>query len=299
VVGNDAETQGQKVTNILNFMVNAGEVEHYAQVLVQLGIPLPQFTLWNVKFTPDIRSSFDIGTSFATTTRAGVFEFGAGASVADPRIQMYIKQDVKVGLNFAWEYEEDHYGVFKLYAMNRWDRDEGITGNEVVIQGKAIDLDEPKNSTNNVVMDLKYGYRGDNYTLMGSIEEIKLSTVSDKVGEAGVANGGNLYNAIDPMFRIHGEYVFEAGLMDFIPYLGFHTRSGYNMDQGYYAGLEWIPEFIPFRVGIRWDTEHYNLSLRARLWFFHLEYTARLAHQQSNEGFEVPNMHVANIRFSF
>jgi len=292
--------ESNDLVELEQFIREEGEKEHFINGSISLGIPFSAFRLWRTKFIPSVRASFDLGGSLATTTRTGVINFGDfTASLIDPKTSIYLRQDTKFGVNLDLEYESHHYGSIHLYNFNRWDRQEAISKTDINENDKLFDLDQPKNTTNNIALDLKYGFRGDNFTLMAAIEEIKLSTLSDSKGEADVTNGGALYNNIDALFRLHAEYVFEVGLMDFIPYVGLHNRSGYNLDDGIYYGLEWIPEFTSFQAGARIDSEFYNLSARIKYRGIQLGYTTKIAHKDRADGFEVPNMHLANIRLSF
>jgi len=292
--------ESDDVNEVLNFIRAETEKEHFFNAALALTIPLPRFRAWSVRVTPSIRGSLEIGGTLASTIRPGLISGGGfTASLLEPKVSIYIKQDIKTGLNLDWEYKKNHYGLVNIYGLNRWDREEASSKDDIDENDKLIDLDSPKNTSNNIVMDLKYGYRGDNFTIMTAIEEIQLATLSNSEGELDRSNGGFLNNEIDALFRVHGEYVFEVGLMDFIPYAGFHSRNGYTIGDGIYYGLEWIPEFISLRAGARIDSEYFNLSGRYKIGFLQLEYTAKIARREEVDGFEIPNIHLANIRFNF
>ena len=182
-------------TELASFISSKSEKEHFVNGALALAIALPRFKLWNTKFTPSLRGSAEIGSSLAATIRPGVITLGSfTASAIDPKLSVYLRQDIKIGLNFDWEYSRNHYGLVSLYNFNRWDREEAISKDDINESDEVLDLDQPKNTSRNLAMDLKYGFRGHNFTIMAAIEEIKLAAISDKTGLPDVNNEGALHN---------------------------------------------------------------------------------------------------------
>ena len=153
-----------------------------------------------------------------------------------------------------------------------------------------------KNTTLNAVADFKYGYRNGRLRGWASVEEVKLAEVSDRKAEA-----GTLIYGTNPLFRLHGEYIYRFAGFSVKPFVGMHKREGYDFDDGLYVGSDLGFHVWGDRIGVRGramvDKEHLTLSPQLKLWLFHVDYMLKAPISSEVNGVKPATVHSVNIRF--
>ena len=134
---------------------------------------------------------------------------------------------------------------------------------------------------------------------MVRVEELKLLSLSDKEGDTTLVNNGSLINDFDPLIRLHGEYVFDLEILDIKAFAGVHTRSGYDIGDGYYVGSEFTFGWFPLSAVLALDSTYLTIQPRFRFLFLELEAGYKIAVSDEEEGFAVDDVLHANFRIAF
>lgn len=216
-----------------------------------------------------------------------------------PNIFVMAKQDIKAGVHFDYKTENNYYGFLHLYALHRTDISLRISQDALARDGDVLDLGDEQNSQTQLTLDYRLGYDWERYSVFGSIEEVKIATLSDNKDKAGDLNYGT-----DPLLRVHGSAKFKMIGFELVPFVGVHKRSAYGFGEGIYGGTDLSFYTWGERLGVQLrgmvDTEHLTFMARAKLWLMQLEYALKAPTSSTvDNDVKVSSLHNVNIRFFF
>ncbi len=236
----------------------------------------------------------------ALTEYRGKFVFPALTSTEVPTMEALVKMDGKAGLltNF---YKDELSGFVNLYWMHRTDYYALITQEDIVNKTDFKDKYKNKNTQTFIMSDIKVAHdweflEGFTWNAFGSVEEIKISRLSDNKTKA-----GDLRYGVDPLFRFQTGMMFRLGVVGVNAFTGFHKRSGYGFSDGLYVGLDGNVGVLGDRLQVQlrtlFDKEHWTLSPRLKLWFMQLEYSLKNPLRSRIDGVKPSAIHSLNVRF--
>ena len=212
-----------------------------------------------------------------------------------PLIDTYVKADAKLGVWFDYEKDKEWFGTFGLYMLGRADLK--VQADSTLLLAGAGDLEPSNNMTLNTMIDYKIGYKYENFTFSGSVEELKLAELSNEEEGLEPAFGTSA------LLRFHADALYELSVFKVKPFLGSHARSGYGFGDGYYIGADSSFHFWEDRLGVTVrtmvDKEHFTLGLNAKLWFMFLDLNGKFAMTDEVDNIKVSNYYYANLRFFF
>jgi len=214
-----------------------------------------------------------------------------------PDIYNYIKGEARVGLNFDYIWDEHFFGAFSLYGLGRADYSLRVSAQTLANNSDALELPDDLNTTVNMAMDYRLGYRNGNLTGFVAFEDVKLARMSDEEETA-----GQLFYGEDMLIRLHGEYLYKLSFFSVKAFGGVHKRSSYGLGDGYYLGGDFGAHVWEDRVGLRMrgmiDSEHLTISPMIKLWLVHLEYMLKQPIKSEVDGVKPSTIHSLNLRIS-
>lgn len=215
----------------------------------------------------------------------------------DPTMTLLAKADAKVGFYNDYTYGEHFFGNFNLYAMGRADLYQFVTGTQIA-KGDSIESPKKMNTETTLQADYRLGYRNTNYSIFGSVEELKLMKLSDaKEGSKEHTYG------YDPLMRLHADATFRANAFSIQPFVGVHKRSGYGFDDGMYAGTMVGAYVWGDRLGLQLrgivDKQYLTISPRMKLWLMQLEYSLKKPLKQTDGDVKLTALHSVDFRIFF
>lgn len=219
-----------------------------------------------------------------------------------PIVSAYAKLDGKGGLlvNMEKKTDEDQkwFGYVNLYGMARTDYKVKITAASLVNDKGLTDQVKDANTQVHLMTDLKLGYQWFNYSLAGVLEEIKISTFSDRKDK-----GGDLRYKTPMLVRLHGDAEYKYSVLTLSPFLGVHKRSGYDFMDGVYGGADLGAHVWGKRLGLQFrtmlDNNYLTLSPRLKLWLMQLEYSLKKPISEKVDGMKVSTLHSLDFRLFF
>ncbi|GAB4022630.1 MAG: hypothetical protein Fur0010_25870 [Bdellovibrio sp.] len=215
-----------------------------------------------------------------------------------PLISTYAKGEGRLGFNFNYFHGEHYFGNLNIYGLGRADIKSVVSAETLTKNGDIVDLGEELNTTVNLVADYKFGYKNGNLSGFASVEELKISRMSDNEDKGVKLNYGD-----DPLIRVHGEYLYKFVGFDLKPFAGTHIRSGYGAGDGLYGGADIGYYVWQDRIGLRFrgmlDKEHFTFSPAAKLWLMHLEYMLKTPMKSEVDGVKPATVHAVNFRLFF
>lgn len=246
--------------------------------------------------------SADCSTQIKLLAKAfeGKYFAPTGVSVAGkdvPYVDLFTKADAKAG--FLINYKKDEYfGYLKLYGLYRRDFKIRLAAESLVNDRGIFDGAKEENTQTFATMDYKLGYKKNDFSIFGLIEEIKLKRVSDSLDK-----GGDLKYKVDPLFRLHSEYLLDFWAFSLKPFVGMHKRNGYDFQDGVYGGADLGAYIWGDRLGLQFrgmlDSEHLTLSPRVKLWLMQLEYSLKRPTKDRVDGIKVSTLHSLDFRLFF
>jgi hypothetical protein len=215
-----------------------------------------------------------------------------------PDIYNYIKGEGRVGLNFDYIYDKHFFGSLNIYALGRADYSVRISADALTNDDSDIaDLPDELNTTVNMALDYRLGYKNGNLTGIVGLEDVKIARMSDSEAEAGALLYGE-----DMLIRFHGEYLYKYSLFSVKPFVGLHKRSSYGIGDGYYAGADLGMHVWEDRIGLRFrgmlDSEHVTFAPRMDLWLLELEYMLKQPIKSDVDGIKPSTIHSLNLRIA-
>ncbi len=275
-VGNDIDAQVKSALQACDFSgIGAGAD------IVQYAIALP--------------SCLSAAEKIAAAPYVGKYFYPSDTSVPD--IYNYIKGEARVGLNFDYVWDEHFFGALSLYGLGRADYTLRVSASTLANNSDALDLPDDLNTTVNMAMDYRLGYRNGNLTGFVAFEDVKLARMSDEEETA-----GQLFYGEDMLIRLHGEYLYKLSFFSVKAFGGVHKRSSYGLGDGYYLGGDFGAHVWEDRVGLRMrgmiDSEHLTISPMIKLWLVHLEYMLKQPIKSEVDGVKPSTIHSLNLRIS-
>jgi hypothetical protein len=215
----------------------------------------------------------------------------------DPTMTLLAKADAKVGFFNDYTYGEHFFGNFNLYGMGRADLYQFVTGTQIA-KGDSIESPKKMNTEMTLQTDYRLGYKNSNYTIFGSVEELKLSKLSDaKEGSKEHTYG------YDPLLRLHADATFRASAFSIQPFVGMHKRSGYGFDDGMYLGTMVGAHVWGDRLGLQLrgmvDKQYLTISPRMKLWLMQLEYSLKKPLKATDGDVKLTAIHSLDFRIFF
>ncbi len=215
----------------------------------------------------------------------------------DPTMTLLAKADAKVGFFNDYTYGEHFFGNFNLYGMGRADLYQFVTGTQIA-KGDSIESPKKMNTEMTLQADYRLGYRNTNYSVFGSVEELKLTKLSDaKEGSKEHTYG------YDPLMRVHADATFRANAFSIQPFLGVHKRSGYGFDDGMYLGTMVGAYVWGDRMGLQLrgmvDKQYLTISPRVKLWLMQLEYSLKKPLKATDGDVTLTALHSLDFRIFF
>ena len=209
-----------------------------------------------------------------------------------PNLNIYLKADAKVGPKLAW-YGQNFFGHVNLYGLMRVDTNNLITS--ALIDGNNTSFDAPTDvEETNLTLDAAVGYRADNFSIIASMDEVKLTSLS----EADDAN--NLYGT-PILFKVYAEMNFKPfDFMKLKTFGGVHKREGYGFGDGYFLGVDLGAYVWGDRLGIQFrtqlDPEHVTFAPQFKFWVMQLEGMYKLPIASDVDGRKPGSMLGVNFR---
>jgi hypothetical protein len=215
----------------------------------------------------------------------------------DPTMTLLAKADVKVGFFNNYVSGEHWFGNFNLYAMGRADLYQFLTGTQIA-KGDSIESPKKMNTETTIQTDYRLGYKNSNYSVFGSVEELKLSKLKD--ADAGAKEHTYGYDAL---LRLHADADYRFSVITFQPFVGMHKRSGYGLADGLYAGTTLGAYVWGDRLGLQlramFDKEYITISPRVKLWLMQLEYSLKKPLKDSVDDVKLTAIHSLDFRIFF
>lgn len=346
-------TDQQKLDEANRILTKYDKTEQTVKINVALGTPLPSFTAWDVKFTPNFRVFVDVGanigirsqavtnqdlldlfrddvpaelqtiilnldlvaeqgndikticiaqTTANTPARAYCDNLETGKYIIpnvgdNPTMTLFAKADAKAGFFNDYTYGEHFFGNFNLYGMGRADLYQFATGTQIA-KGDSIDTPDKMNTEMTVQVDYRLGYRNSNYSVFTSVEELKLTKLSDAKEGAKPH-----YYSYDPLFRVHADAKYRLGALSLQPFLGVHKRSGYGFGDGTYIGTSVGAHVWGDRLGLEFramaDKQYLTLTPRMKLWLMQLEYSLKKPMKSTDGDVKLTALHSIDFRIFF
>jgi len=215
----------------------------------------------------------------------------------DPTMTLLAKADAKVGFFNDYTYGEHFFGNFNLYGMGRADLYQFVTGTQIA-KGDSIESPKKMNTEMTLQADYRLGYKNSNYSVFGSVEELKLTKLSDaKEGSKEHTYG------YDPLLRLHADATFRANAFSIQPFVGMHKRSGYGIDDGMYLGTMVGAYVWGDRLGLQLrgmvDKQYLTISPRMKLWLMQLEYSLKKPLKATDGDVKLTAIHGIDFRIFF
>lgn len=215
----------------------------------------------------------------------------------DPTMTLLAKADAKVGFFNDYTYGEHFFGNFNLYGMGRADLYQFVTGTQIA-KGDSIESPKKMNTEMTLQADYRLGYKNTNYSIFGSVEELKLTKLSDaKEGSKEHTYG------YDPLMRLHADATFRANAFSIQPFVGLHKRSGYGFDDGMYLGTMVGAYVWGDRMGLQLrgmvDKQYLTISPRMKLWLMQLEYSLKKPLKGTDGDVKLTAIHSLDFRIFF
>lgn len=215
----------------------------------------------------------------------------------DPTMTLLAKADAKVGFYNDYTYGEHFFGNFNLYGMGRADLYQFVTGTQIA-KGDSIESPKKMNTEMTLQADYRLGYRNTNYAIFGSVEELKLTKLSDaKEGSKEHTYG------YDPLMRLHADATFRANAFSIQPFVGVHKRAGYGFDDGMYLGTMVGAHVWGDRLGLQLrgmvDKQYLTISPRMKLWLMQLEYSLKKPLKAEVDDVKLTAIHSLDFRIFF
>lgn len=233
---------------------------------------------------------------YCTSLEAGKYVIPQ-IGTSDPTMTLLAKADAKVGFFNSYTYEEHFFGDFNLYGMGRADLYQFVTGTQIA-KGDSIESPKKMNTEMTLQADYRLGYKNTNYSVFGSVEEIKLSKLSD----AKEGSKAHTY-AYDPLMRLHADATFKASAFSIQPFVGLHKRSGYGFGDGVYLGTMLGAYVWGDRLGLQLrgivDKQYITISPRMKLWLTQLEYSLKKPLKATDGDVKLTAIHSLDFRIFF
>ena len=213
-------------------------------------------------------------------------------NTAVPNLDIYLKADLKVGPKVAWN-GENWFGHVNLYGLTRVDVYNRITSASIKNGGSSLDTPTDVEETN-LTFDAAVGYRADNYSIIASMDEVKLASLSE------ADNANNLYGT-PILFKLYGEMNFKPfDFMKLKAFGGIHKRTGYGIGDGYFLGADLGAYVWGDRLGIQFrtqiDAEHLTLAPQFKFWLIQLEGMYKMPLSDEIEGRKTGSILGVNFR---
>ena len=209
-----------------------------------------------------------------------------------PNLDIYLKADLKVGPKVAW-YGEKFFGHVNLYGLMRVDVFNRITSATIQNGGSSLDTPSDTEETN-LTLDAAVGYREQNYSIIASMDEVKVANLS----EADDAN--NLYGT-PILFKLYAEGKFKPfDFMKLKVFGGVHKRTGYGFADGLFLGTDLGAYVWGDRLGVQFrtqlDKEHITLAPQFKFWVMQLEGMYKLPITDDVDGRKTGSILGVNLR---
>lgn len=215
----------------------------------------------------------------------------------NPTMAVLAKADAKVGFFNDYTYGEHFFGNFNLYGMGRADLHQFLTGTQIA-KGDSIESPKKMNTEMTLQADYRLGYRNTNYSIFGSVEEVKLSKLSD----AKEGSKEHKYE-YDPLMRLHADATFRASAFSIQPFIGVHKRSGYGFADGAYVGTMLGAYVWGDRLGLQLrgivDKQYLTITPRMKLWLMQLEYSLKKPLKDMDDDVKLSAIHSLDFRIFF
>ena len=181
-----------------------------------------------------------------------------------------------------------------LYGLLRVDSLTKITSASINGSGDSFDIPSDVEETN-LTLDAAVGYREENFSIIASMDEVKVANLS----EADDAN--NLYET-PILFKLYAEGKFKPfDFMKLKVFGGVHKRAGYGFDQGLFVGADLGAYVWGDRLGVQFrtqlDTEHLTLAPQFKFWLMQLEGMYKLPISDDVDGRKTGSILGVNLRF--
>lgn len=143
----DVKNSNGSTTEIINLLNKNVNTEKYAEFDLGLGIPLPFFSFAKYNFLPNLffSSNFAISMSFFNKN-----------DPLNPLLQIYLKNDIKIGARTLIKIDEVKTLDFSLYQLQRSDIFSEKPALEIATKGKLFDLGELSNKEKAINADISY-----------------------------------------------------------------------------------------------------------------------------------------------
>ena len=227
----------------------------------------------------------------------GEYFFPSDITGEVPNLHLMMKVDGKAGFYIDY-FKDEWFGFLNLAVLARTDFSARVASEAFAAGRDLVDLPEEPNLQGFAVLDYKLGRKLGRFSVMGSIEDLKLSRVYDNLEK-----GGDLNYGTDPLFRLHGDAHFDWAAFSLIPFVGLHKRTGYGFEDGVYAGADWGAHVFGKRFGTQVrtmvDNAHFTLSQRLKLWLLQLEAMAKFPLKTEVDDVKVPTIYSFNLRLAF
>lgn len=215
----------------------------------------------------------------------------------EPTMTLLAKADAKVGFFNDYTYGEHFFGNFNLYGMGRADLYQFITGTQIAA-GEKIESPKKMNTEMTLQADYRLGYKNTNYSIFASVEELKLTKLSDaKEGSKEHTYG------YDPLMRVHADALFRTNNLSIQPFAGVHKREGYGFADGAYLGTVLGAHVWGDRLGLQLrgmvDKQYLTISPRMKLWLMQLEYSLKKPLKAEDGDVKLTALHSVDFRIFF
>ncbi len=234
--------------------------------------------------------------TYCTNLEVGKYVVPANGA-NEPTMALLAKADAKVGFFNDYTYGEHFFGNFNLYGMGRADLYQFITGTQIA-KGEKIESPKKMNTEMTLQADYRLGYKNTNYSIFASVEELKLTKLSDaKEGSKEHTYG------YDPLMRVHADALFRTNNLSIQPFAGVHKREGYGFADGAYLGTVLGAHVWGDRLGLQLrgmvDKQYLTITPRMKLWLMQLEYSLKKPLKAEDGDVKLTALHSVDFRIFF
>jgi hypothetical protein len=276
-----------KTLSVLNALNQQLNTERFLDAQLEVGAPLPYFSIKQYAFLPSIFYELNLGVSLS------ISNFG---DATNPRAQVYIKKDQKTGLKTSIRRNEIEQLDVAIYRLNRADSSTIITASQIAQNAELFDLNSLDESHQMLSSDLNYSRqlkndagRPDHYFI--GAQELQLWSLSAT---------RKSYYGTSPLLNGGVGTTFKGRSHQWDVKVGMHWRKRYDLLEGFYsaAKVSW-PDRSPFEVLFRVDPGFLSLMPQIQTKYLQFSYAYKTPFRNPQQTLWTPAMHVILLNIHF
>jgi len=271
-----------KQLNVMEVLSKNINTEKFVDAGLTIATPLPYLKIKEHRLLPGLFIDINAGTLFSIDNRVDPI---------DPRANIYLKKDIKYGLNSKYKTNQKNDSFdFSIYKLLRSDLETSKTSSQIIAQDSFIDLDSLTKDEKVIATDLKYLQTLGKSSYLYEIRELKLYTMSGSKD----SNYGTT-----PYLRLEFDRLFSEnyGLSFFI---GEHFRHRYKFADGLYLGIRMRSlEKPPIAFIFKFDTDFMTFIPELKTKWLVANYKLIIPHSNPQDEIWASTVHSISINIPF